>query len=197
MAERRNRELLDWSGRCQQEEGSVLPSWVVDWRSHPWIQYINHEEWCAGGKDFRPIAERVPKKKKQHYLNRLLQSANEPTRPLKFALQITIMMQDSVAYLSGVLNAWKYFDDISTLHNDVLDLDQKAQTFINAMLPSKYITSDPVADAYNATLIANTTDRDAIASPEDVAKGAEELAIVAFKRCQFNRRHDAEVSRRN
>ena len=173
MAERGSDQMLDWSGVCQQGANSGLPSWVVDWRSHPWTQYINHSEWCAGGKTFRPKAERIPKKK-QHGFVKMLQAANQPRKSLKYSLQMTVMMQDTIAYLSGVLKDWKGFDDITSLHHDVLEMDRKSREFISTLSHPTYITSEPTIDAYNTTLIANTTDQDTIASPSYISQGAKE-----------------------
>jgi hypothetical protein len=165
--------VLTWSGVCHQEEKSGLPSWVVDWRSAPWTQYINHGEWCAGGKKSQFKAEVVPKKKRIQ-LMKLLQAANQPRKSLRYTLQVTVMMQDTITYLSGVLQQWKSFDDITTLHNDVLELDRGCRTRIQALSKPSYINSEPVLTAYNATLIANTTDQDVLATTDYVEDGARD-----------------------
>ncbi|KIW23422.1 uncharacterized protein PV07_11620 [Cladophialophora immunda] len=173
MAERERREVLGWSGVSQQEEYSGLPSWVVDWRSHPRTQYIVSEEWCAGGKVFRPKAERIPKKK-QHYLTKLLEAANQPRKYLRYALSITVVMQDTVAFLSGVLDNGKGVSDTAQSSQEMLALDQKSQAFIKALSSTIYINSEHVLDAYNATLIANTTEQDTVASPAYVTSGVQQ-----------------------
>ncbi|KIY03459.1 uncharacterized protein Z520_00150 [Fonsecaea multimorphosa CBS 102226] len=174
MADRERREVLDWSGVCQQQGQSGLPSWVVDWRSRPWTQYIVLEAWCAGGKIFRPKAERIPKKK-QHYLMKLLEGAKQPRKSLRYALSITVMMQDTVAYLSGVLENCKGVDGIKRPSSqEVLAMDQKCQGFIKTLPSTVYVNSEHVLDAYNATLIANTTDQDTVASPSYVSSGVQE-----------------------
>ncbi|KIW97509.1 uncharacterized protein Z519_01093 [Cladophialophora bantiana CBS 173.52] len=173
MADRGAREVLDWSGVCQQGKQSGLPSWVVDWRSYPWTQYLVHNEWCAGGKVFRPKAERIPKKK-QRYLIKMLEAANQPRKSLRYALSITVMMQDTIAYLSGVVENGKPFGDIVGLRQDILALDRTSQDFVKALPFPTYIDSEFALDAYNATLIARTTDEDTIASPSYVTSGARE-----------------------
>ena len=173
MAGRANAELLDWSGVCQQGKSSGLPSWVVDWRTRPWTQYINHPEWCAGGRQFRAKAEVLPRKQRNQIL-KALQADHQPRASLRYSLQITVMMQDSIAFLSGVLENWKVFDDIVTLRENVLAVDQKSLAFINGLQYATYMTSEPVLDAYNATLIANTTDQDALGSASYISHGAQD-----------------------
>ena len=89
-------------------------------------------------------------------------------------MHITVMIQDDIAYLSGVLADWKTFEDIGTLHQDVLSLDQDSQAFINALPHSTYITSETIANAYHSTLIANTTNQDTIASPPYISQGSQD-----------------------
>ena len=158
-------EVLNWSGVCQQGQHSGLPSWVVDWRFNISIQYIGHGQWCAGGKGFRPTAKAIPKKK-QRYLTKILQAANQPRTSLRYTLQVTLVMQDTVTYLSGVTPNWEL--------QEILDLDSNSQSFINNLPHSTYITSESVLQAYNTTLIANTTDKDILASTSYVADGVIE-----------------------
>jgi hypothetical protein len=173
MAERGKAQLLGWSGLCGQGVNSGLPSWVIDWRSLPRTQYLEHSMWYSGGTTFRPKAEVVPKKKRNH-LMKALQAAAQPRQSLQYLLQVTVMMQDSIAYLSGVLEHWRAFDEIATLYADVLALDQKSQTFIRTLPHSLYITSEAMLDAYNTTLIANTDDKDSLASSAYISRGAED-----------------------
>ncbi|KAJ9610376.1 hypothetical protein H2200_005153 [Cladophialophora chaetospira] len=180
LAGRADRQILDYSGICQQGDqvgdNSGLPSWVVDWRSRPWQQYLHQAEWKAGGTTFRTKAEIIPKKKR-HALNRMLQAANQPRKSLRYALQITVMMQDSISCLSGVVgNPMGLEDgvDLRKHYKEVLALDQVVQAFVCALPHPNYITSERALHAYNTTLIANTTDTDTIASPEYISDGAEE-----------------------
>ncbi|OAP63336.1 hypothetical protein AYL99_02563 [Fonsecaea erecta] len=173
MADKGRREVLGWSGVCQQEGQSGLPSWAVDWRSRPWTQYIVPEEWCAGGKIFRPKVERMPKKK-QHYLMKLLERAKQPRKRLRYVLSITILMQDTIAYLSGVCENGKGFDGIARPSEEVLSLDQRSRDFIQTLSSKFYINSEHMLDAYNSTLIANTTDQDTIASASYVSSGVQQ-----------------------
>lgn len=177
MVERGERALLDLSGICQQGDqigdNSGLPSWVVDWRSRPWTQYISQAEWKSGGTKFGAKVEIMPKNKR-NLLVKLLQAANQPRRSLRYALQITLLMQDDIAYLSGVVGNWTSFEDITTLHQDVLALDQRVQVAVGALPHPHYITSERALDAYYTTLIANTTDTDTLASSKYVSEGAKE-----------------------
>ncbi|KAH0848299.1 hypothetical protein AYO21_04329 [Fonsecaea monophora] len=173
MAERGRQEVLDWSGVCQQEARSGLPSWVVDWRSRPWTQYLVPEEWCAGGKTFRSKVERIPKKR-QHHLLKLLEAAKQPRKSLRYTLSITVMMQDNITFLSGVLENGNGLVNSRKTAQEVLALDQQSQEFIKTLPSTFYINSEQVIDAYNATLIANTTDHDTVASPSYVTAGVQE-----------------------
>ncbi|KIX03068.1 uncharacterized protein Z518_06618 [Rhinocladiella mackenziei CBS 650.93] len=170
MAERGDKEVLAWSGVCQQGADSGLPSWVVDWRSVNWIQYCGHIEWSAGSRSFRAKVEQLPKKRQRYILN-LLKQQNQVRTSLRYSLQVTVVMQDTVVHLSGVIDGWVRYDDIQTVRGNVLDRDQRQRSFIQKSPLSAYITSEPVTDAYNATLIANTTNDDKLATSSYVADG--------------------------
>ncbi len=83
-------------------------------------------------------------------------------------------MQDNIAYLSGVLEKWRAFEDVTALHQDILSLDHRAQTFISALPDAKYISSESVMEAYHTTLVANTTDTDTLASPMYISQGVDD-----------------------
>jgi hypothetical protein len=170
MATRQNHQLLDWSGVCQQGDQSGLPSWVVDWRTRPWTYYINHTAWSAGGKAFKPKAEPASKKKRGH-LTKQLQSLGHPRKTLKYTLQVLVLMIDGISFLSGTIDGWTIRDDITRLRDDVLTLDKTCQEHLST-LPVPYIDGRLNLEAYNATLIANTTDQDILADTEYIARGA-------------------------
>ncbi|KIW10567.1 hypothetical protein PV08_11531 [Exophiala spinifera] len=171
MAERGNSEALGWSGVCQQGTNSGLPSWAIDWREYPWTQYINHIEWCAGGKSFTAKAERIPKKRRR-VVEKLLREAGQVRHSVSHCLQVTVIMLDACVFLGGTAKKAKRVDDVQMLSQDVADIDARTQAFVSALPSSKYITSEGVLDALNKTLIANTTDEDALADSQYVAEGA-------------------------
>lgn len=173
MAERGNSEVLGWSGVCQQGTNCGLPSWAIDWREYPWTQYINHIEWCAGGKSFTAKPERVPKKRRR-VLENLLREAEQLRHSVSHSLQVTVLMMDAVIFLGGTIRKLKRPNDIQKLRQDVADIDTRTQAFVSALPSSTYITSEGVLDALNKTLIANTTDQDALADSQYVADGASE-----------------------
>jgi hypothetical protein len=169
MASRQNQQVLDWSGVCQQGDQSGVPSWVIDWRTRPWIYYINHTSWSAGGKAFKPKAEQVPKMKKEQLI-RQLQVAGHPRKSLRYTLQVSLLMVDRISFLSGVIDRWIVRDDITRLRNEVLAMDRKCQERLS-ILPTHYIDGGSNMEAYDTTLIANTTNQDMLANAEYVAQG--------------------------
>ncbi|KIW46559.1 uncharacterized protein PV06_02226 [Exophiala oligosperma] len=156
MAERGNPEVLGWSG--------------------PWTQYINHIEWCAGGKGFTAKAERIPKKRRG-LLEHLLWEEGQVRHSVSYSLQVTVLMMDACVFLGGTIPKLKRPNDIQELRQDVADIDARTQSFINALPSSEYITSEGVLDALNKTLIANTTDEDTLADTRYAVDGASQWRL--------------------
>ena len=86
-------------------------------------------------------------------------------------MNLPTIMQDGILYLSGLVPNWQKYRDIKISYQAVATIDQENVEQLASFKSETYITSETLMDAYNSTLIANTTDRDAIASPSYVEEG--------------------------
>jgi hypothetical protein len=81
-------------------------------------------------------------------------------------------MQDSIAFLSGVGDDLFYYEGLSrmrtnkSLSQPFLQLGKSCQDYLRKHLPQIYLTGEPTAIAYRATLITNRKHNNEIATPE-------------------------------
>lgn len=148
-----------------------MHSWAIDWRGYPKVQYIVPSGWCAGSKRaLQAKMNRIPKER-QRRLMALLPRCPSTTRTLTHTMSLPTVMQDEILYLSGVVPNWKKSRDIKNSYQAVATIDQENVAQLASFIAETYFTSETLMDAYNSSLIANRTDRDAIASPSCVKEG--------------------------
>lgn len=172
------KQFLNLSGVLRQGEDAVLPSWVPDFRQTPWTQYIVHPRWSAGGTQrFVAKPNRVPKKE-QHRLRRVLPAHYVSKLPLTYSLTITILMQDAVAYLGGCIPSSSPGADHPRKHQGdapaVLSIHNATLNQLASLESALYLTSESNLQAYTRTLIADTTDADALADDSLITHGHEQ-----------------------
>ena len=164
LAERGDKEFLRLSGLLRQGHDSALHSWVPDWRAYPKHQYIVHDEWCAGSKrDLRMKVNRIPRKRRQKLLG-LLARCPSATRALTHTMSLTTVMQNEIVYVSGTVPQYKRYADIGRIHEAVASIDEANIRQLESLEFPTYFTSEDAIDAYNSTLIGNTTEQDTLAS---------------------------------
>jgi len=112
-------------------------------------------------------------------LAKALHAANQPRKSLRHSLRITSVMQDTITFLGKTLQKKWGLEDIETLYQDILDLDQRSRDYIGGPAGPTYITSEPALEVYDAALIANTDDDRSIASPSYIQEAQKWRAWLA------------------
>lgn len=171
------RRFLILSGTLRHGEANALPSWVPDFRKSPRVQYIIHSRWAAGGKQrFAPKITKVSKKEQQR-LRRALATLHTPERPLAYTITITTIMQDALVFLGGCVPPHPqsaYGSYRRSVSPSIQALKKANVEYLATLEHSCYLTSEPHLQAYQATLIADTTDTDAPADTSYITTGYEQ-----------------------
>lgn len=171
------------AGRTKQRDHTILPSWVSDWRyasdrpaSHFSDQHLNEvpyadrhfqrTEWSAGGLAYLPSPKflGLPRSKeetktilKYSYIDKEGKRKKVPS----VALQLACILMDKIAFSTEVLKS-KHVDIHATNFRRVMST---GRVYVREKIP-RYFTAESVEDAYAATLIANTTDKETIATAQ-------------------------------
>ncbi|KAH8807644.1 heterokaryon incompatibility protein-domain-containing protein [Xylogone sp. PMI_703] len=168
-------DLLRCAGFINQQSGCGLPSWVPDrriWAGNIW----------APPKAWRAGSHRTPSnikfgnlpKREQYYLrsnmntSRLLQT---PRLARRSTLILPCLMQDSISFLSGVVDNLYEYEGYTKFRTDnnypqlMLERDQYCQSHLQKCFLSTYLTGESTIVAYQATLISNRTHENRVATP--------------------------------
>jgi hypothetical protein len=170
MAERGDKDVLRLSGTLRHSHDSGLHSWVPDWRKYPCTQYLDQSEWAAGSK--RPLSvkiNRLPKKRARKLRGVLPGCPSSFPRHLSMTLSVQVVMKDDLSFLSGVAPG---YNTSKTQVSALTRIDENCLKYVRTLASRTYFTSEDVEEAYNTTLIANTTDRDRLAIGTYAIEGA-------------------------
>jgi hypothetical protein len=170
MAERGEKDVLRLSSFSRHSHDSGLHSWVPDWRIYPWTQYLDQPAWAAGSQ--RPLSakiNRIPKKRARKLRNLLPGCPSSGLRHLSHTMSVPAVMKDAVSFLSGVAPGC---NRSKTLFPELIRIDEACLKHIRSLTLGTYFTSEQVEEAYNKTLIANTTDQDQLAIGTYANEGA-------------------------
>lgn len=167
MIERGSSKALRYAGilrHGEPDKNGGLPSWAPDWRAYPRVQYLKHDEWSAGSKRTFAFAIVSLTKKQRRVAEKLLAETRLSVTSRGKALRLTTVMQDTIAYLGGVVDDWDSDNADEPGCARVQELDKATVMYVSALEPKAYITSEDNVQAYNAALIASTKDDNTLAT---------------------------------
>ncbi len=160
---RGNMDTFSYAGRVRQPQASALASWVPDWRGWSHLKFTTHGAWRAGALRPTTCVSRLLSKKQRRDIQRMLPPGQEASR---VSLTVKCLMADEMSYLGGIAEDFKKYSDVARVHQVLHALDWAALSFIQDHVGPLYITGEAVEDAYAATLIAETTHEDRLATQD-------------------------------
>ncbi|GAB7340162.1 hypothetical protein MBLNU457_6640t1 [Dothideomycetes sp. NU457] len=173
MYTRKWHRTIESAGRLFQVKPEV-PSWVPDWRHKVVIALQTHEEWFAGGAaySFNPQFVALQRARNGSVTLPVYSYIDQKGKRKRIAsegLELNAIIQDRICYTS-LANSSKSEHLVDSIEQIRCRVESDLQFLSDHEIG--YFTGESAKDAYAATLIANTTHE-------------ENLATAEYERCGF------------